>query len=101
MWGRWARGGAGRRLKWRDWAGFERTRGTRDGGEAEGWQVRALPVVSRLEFGDLGEVTQTLGACFLFAKTAPAIEPTSQALLVGVDERIYGTFLLQRLACGS
>lgn len=55
----------------------------RTGVEAEGRQVGALPVASRLELGDLGEVTQTLRACFLFAKTAPVVEPTSQALLVG------------------
>lgn len=73
----------------------------RTGDEAEGRQVGALPVASRLELGDLGEVTQTLRACFLFAKTAPVVEPTSQALLVGLEERLYGTSLLQRLACGS
>ena len=44
--------------------------------EAEGRAVRARAVASA-ELGELGEVTQTLRACFLFSKMATVVDPTS------------------------
>lgn len=49
--------------------------------EAAGRAVRARAVASA-EFGELGEVAQTLRACFLFFKMATVVEQTLWALLV-------------------
>ena len=39
---------------------------------------------SLLEFRDLGEVAQTLRACFLLPKMATVVEATSEGLLVAL-----------------
>lgn len=63
--------------KRRDWAGCEWTWGHLGPGKRpKGRAVRARAVASA-EFGELGEVTQTLRACFLFSKMATVVEPTS------------------------